>query len=419
MIRLYRVIMYLTLCLIYPVIRVKAARGHETWRGRLVLDDAGSPVDLWLHAASVGEVRVVGHLVEFLRRRKPGLAIHVTVMTRAGAQTARQIFAPDIAVSFLPLDLPHLMERKLRSLAPRVLVIAETEIWPNLITAAAARRLPMVQVNGRMSEKAFQRYTWVRGSLTRLLAAYERFFLKGSDDAARFAQFGVTGERVVVAGDMKFDAPVARRSEPERASLRQSLGVTADQFLVVAGSTRPGEEQAILDSLDAIRGDQPGLRLVVAPRHLDRIPEITDLIVAKGFTPLLHSAMAGASQVACGKPLDVILVDRMGLLAELYAAADLAFVGGTLTPLGGHNILEPVWAGTPVLFGPSLDNVRDAAEYIVSGNYGAQISAETIGPVIVEVARGRRSFRQKTESDIEQTATSMAGEYLLKRLSHA
>lgn len=418
MIWLYRLAMYLAYGLIYPVVRIKAALGNPIWRGRLLLEQPASPVDLWLHAASVGEVRVMSHLIDCLHGRQPSLSVHVTVMTQAGAETARQIFAPEIGVSFLPPDLPHLMRRKLGLLRPRLLVIAETEIWPNLIASAHNEHIPIVQVNGRMSERAFRRYARVRRSLTGILAAYERFFLKSADDAFRFASFGVSGERVTVAGDMKFDAPITERSDSRRAEIRKVIGIDASHFLLVAGSTRPGEEEILLDCLASLRSENTPLRLALAPRHLERIPEIVSLIAAKNLVPILHSSLTTDGAPLTG-PDQILLVDRMGLLGELYLAADLAFVGGTLAPLGGHNILEPVWAGSPVIFGPSLDNVRDAAEYIVSGNYGAQVDRDSICATIAATARHQRTFSRKTASGNEHSATSLAADFLLKRLAHA
>ena len=420
MMLLYRFVSYLIYGAVHPFARTKASHGSAVWRGRLAWPGVRQPAALWLHAASAGEVRVISYLLAYLRRRRPGLSAHVTVMTRAGFQTASQVVDPDIGVSFFPLDVPPVVSRTLDALQPKMIVIAETEIWPNLVVEATRRGVPIVQINGRMSEKAFRRYRRVRTSMGMLLSGYDRFFLKTNDDLSRFANFGVGADRAVVTGDMKFDAPVAERSEERRQQLRADLGITREMFLLVAGSTRPGEEEMLLNCHTKLRSMNPTLRLILAPRHLERVSEVCTLVKACGLSSVLHSELSEKDRVSELSDTAVIIVDQMGLLAELYSAADLAFVGGTLAPLGGHNLLEPVWAGTPVLFGPSIDNVKESAEYIRSGNFGATVrDGETLYTYVREIVEGRRTFRRKESADMARSAVAAAGEYILRRLTNA
>ena len=413
---LYRLTAWLIYGILYPVgrLRIMMATGvsRELWRGRLGRIDPVSPGGIWMHAASVGELKVIGYLIDYLRSRNSTLAIHITVMTKAGYRLATERMAgvdDTITVSFLPLDASGPVRRTLDRIRPAMLVIAETEIWPNLISQAHRGRIPVVLVNGRMSEKSYRRYHLVRRALASLLTGSDRFFFKTESDFRRFRNFGVTAEQAVVAGDMKFDAPLLPHSEGRRQEIRSRAGVSPDDFLLVAGSTRSGEETILADLVTVI-GDRQ-LRLVIAPRHVERVAEIKAMLDSKKLPAVIYG-QSGREPV--------ILVDRMGLMNDLYLAADLAFVGGTLVDIGGHNILEPVWASTPVLFGPYLSNVAEAAEYIVSHNYGVGVdSGPELAQTVKQVMARDRTFAIKTENDRLTSPTAVIGNYILKKLQSA
>jgi len=408
--RAYRVLSSLVHGLVYPYGRIKAARGDALWRGRLALIEATGPNDIWIHAASVGEVGVIGSLVDSLRRARPSITIHSTVTTRAGYQAAARL-GETVSRSFLPIDSPSLVRRSLDLIAPRALVIAETEIWPNLITKAAGRNIPVILVNGRMSEKAFARYRRFDGVLRAVLKRYDRLFLKTESDLARYRHFGVPDSRASVAGDMKFDAPLRDKTPDGVAQIRAAAGISADEYLLVAGSTRPGEEDLLVGACTELRHRFPNLRLLLAPRHLERLEEVLGGIRKQGVTCRLFGWPDGS-------PADVIVVDRMGILNDLYLAADVAFVGGTLVDLGGHNLLEPVWAQTPVIYGPSLHNVIEAAAYIEKNNLGVRVnSIEELATVVAAMIEGRRSFATKTKEDTLNSPTTVIGKYILEKLA--
>ena len=416
MIWLYRTFMSVVLALVYPYGRLRAAFGSKLWRGRLGLIDPRDETDIWMHAASVGETKVLSYLIAYLREKKPDLRIHFTVITSTGFQTARSTFceADDtpVTVSFFSLDANIAVKRTLDRLRPKMVVVAETEIWPNLIAQCSARSIPLVLVNGRMSESSFGRYRLITKPLSSLLSRYSRFFFKTEQDQERYAHFGVKPEKSVVAGDMKLDAPLLPRSEDGIRQMRHQLGVTEEQFIFVAGSTRPGEEEILLDAYRAVRDNHPRIRLVLAPRHLERLNEIRALLESRNITYYLYGQ----------KPLEdaVILIERMGILNDIYMAADLAFVGGTLVDIGGHNILEPVWAGTPVLFGPYLNNVTEAAEYITDHDYGQRVeSSEEMTALLEEIISGARTFERKTADHPAHSAAAEAGSYILEQLCHA
>ncbi|MBD3403515.1 hypothetical protein GF420_11510 [candidate division GN15 bacterium] len=409
MIGAYKVLNRLVYHTTLPVLRWKAGQGHRLWRGRLMLDVPDKPVDIWIHAASAGEVRIAVVLVGYLKRVRPSVRVHLTVMTEAGYDVARDGLGNADSVSFFPLDVAPHIGRLFNILQPKALVIAETEIWPNLITGAAARSVPIVLINGRMSSQAFGRYKLSRGMFTHLLSLYDRHFLKSERDRERYAEFGVTDRTAVITGDMKFDAPLTPRSEGRRRELRYRIGVTDNAPVLVAGSTRPGEEALLLKTFRALKTTHPALRLVLAPRHVERLEEIEELIREAGL-PILRYSDPQPSE-STREP--IILVDRMGILNDFYGAADVAFVGGTLVELGGHNLLEPVWAGTPVLYGPSIDNVAEAAQYIEEHRFGRRVTgSEELTEVLDAFLSGKLRFERKSEEDEDQTATAEVARYI-------
>jgi 3-deoxy-D-manno-octulosonic-acid transferase len=415
MITLYRIFTHIAYALAYPYGYLKARGGVVIWRDRLAVDNDAGTVDLWIHAASVGEVRVVSHLVEFLIRTAPEVRILVSVITATGYQAACDEFGARVDVRYFPFDAAVPMRRTLVRVRPQMIVIAETEIWPNFILEADRLAIPIILVNGRMSEKAGRRYKWIRRSVSRVLSCHQHFFFKTKEDAERYSAYGVSPDRATVAGDMKFDAPVVEKNSEAVAEIRRRAGVARDAFLLVAGSTRPGEEEQLLRAYPEMVSRCPRLRLAIAPRHVERADEIKSLIVQCGLKCSMYDG--GDDQASADA---IVLVDRMGILKDLYAAADLAFVGGTLVEIGGHNILEPVWMGTPVVYGPSLNNVCEGAKYIEANRYGQRVqSADELSGVIAAMGEGRLSFRAKTSDDYMHSPTAVVGAYIVKILRHA
>lgn len=412
MIHLYRVFGYLVYVLAWLWGKGKASR-DPLWAGRLAVATHHA-ADLWLHAASVGEVRIIANLIAHLRRTNSKLTFHITVMTRTGFQTAQLLAEDGTAVSFFPLDVPLLWGRFLNQIRPKVVVIAETEIWPNLISILEQKKTPLVLVNGRLSAKAAGRYRIVRSSLARLLATYDHLFVKGADDYARLLELGVPASKMTQLGDMKFDAPLVERTSAQRKATRELLSVSPEQFVLVAGSTRPGEETLLAGLYRELSKSFPQLRLALVPRHIERTDEIMAMLQREELTASLVGDAVSPFDAS------IRVVNRMGLLNEIYAASDLAFVGGTLVDLGGHNLLEPVWAGTPVLFGPSIANVRDAAEYIEQHNYGAMVrDIDELKASVSGVLQGTRLFARKSNADLSHSATAQVAEHIVKLVRHA
>lgn len=413
MLTLYRLVTNIVYLLCYPVGRAKAGRGSLLWKGRMGLIPSSGPNHVWLHAASVGEVRVIAYLIDYLIRQKPSIKIHVTVMTTSGLTTALKLCPQqNVSLSYFPLDAPAAVRKTLNAIEPQVLVVAETEIWPNLIREASKRSIPVILVNARMSEKAFRRYKLSRRLFGKLLSRYDRFFFKTDEDARRYWYFDISPDRAVTAGDMKFDAPLVRRTDARRKEIRLRAGVDENCFLFVAGSTRRGEEVILADVFKTLRAEHNDFSMIIAPRHVERIDEIESMMRERGVPFNRYGDYHNEASM--------VLVDRVGILGDLYLAADLAFVGGTLANIGGHNILEPVWAGCPAVFGPSLDNVRDAAEYTIKNNYGCMVnSQQELLLLLRDVCSGDVSYSTKKAADTANSPTVMAGRYILDKISDA
>jgi 3-deoxy-D-manno-octulosonic-acid transferase len=317
----------------------------------------------WIHAVSVGESIAAAPLLEGLRRAYPALPLVVSTVTETGARVVRERFAGLATHRYFPLDFPRVTRRVIDSIAPAFFIGMETELWPNTLRALAARGVPTMIANGRLSDRSFGRYRMVRGAMKRVLADVSVFGMQSAEDARRVIALGAPPERVVVTGNLKAE-PLA---DPAGAVdlWHRLLGLGADQPVWIAGSTHRGEEEAVLEAHTRALLDRPSLALVLAPRHPERVGEVLGVLKARGLAAVRRSDLP-----ARRSPGAVIVLDTVGELAQLYAIADVVFVGGSLVPLGGHNMLEPALRGKPVLFGPHTDNFREAAGVLIDSGSG-------------------------------------------------
>ncbi len=307
---------------------------------------------VWIHGASVGEVLAATRLIDLLRDR--GRAVFATSTTVTGRDVLRRT-RPDVPCELAPLDHPWCVEAALGRVRPAAVVLVETELWPAWISAAKRRGIPVIVVSGRVSDRSYPRYLrlgrLLRSTLRRLAAVGAR----SAVDRDRFVALGARSEVVSVTGDLKLEP--TPDPKPLAPDLERVLG---DVPLVVAGSTHPGEEGPLLGALAEAESEGVPAALVLAPRHLERIAEV-EALVRRGGRTLRRRTALGSVPLAAG---EVLLLDTIGELPSLYARAGVAFVGGTLVPRGGHNVLEPVLAGCPVLFGRHTANVRNAVEIL-------------------------------------------------------
>ncbi len=341
------------------------ARSRREWAERLGRGLAAIPRGgIWIHGASVGEARLVEALAAALRSRDPGIPLHVSAVTREGRE---RLPAPPVAdrALFAPLDFPGPVRRAFGALRPDALVLVETELWPNLLDVAETERVPVCIVNARLAPERLARYRRFRRLYAPIVS---RLAAVGAQDEAqrlRFVSLGVPAGRVEITGNLKYDLPPPRET---RGSIRQRLGIDHERPVLVAGSTAEGEENPVLDAFAAVRGRFPTALLVLAPRRPARFDTVHDAARARGYRVARRSA-----KEAVAAETDVLLVDLLGELAVLYAAADAAFVGGTLVPIGGHNLLEPAAAGVPVAFGPHTAHVGEPADGLLAAGAGARV----------------------------------------------
>lgn len=408
MLFIYNILIQLVSFFSYIIKRSKI-ESNPLWQGRFAKIEALSSVDIWIHAASVGEVKVIGHLIHYMRYQKSNIKIHITTMTRTGYKTALDLYSlENISVTQFPFDTKANMVKTFDAIKPKLLAIAETEIWPNLILEADKRDIPIVLINGRMSAKAFKKYKLFKKSFAMLLNRYAKVFVKSENDSKRYLNFAEK-EQVHIAGDMKFDAPLLERTIEKVNGIRIACGIEPESFILVAGSTRPGEEEMLADLFLKIIKEHKTFNIIIAPRHIERVNEIKNMLLKKNIQFKLYGSTS--------KHESVLLVDKVGLLQNLYLAADLAFVGGTLVDIGGHNLLEPVWAGVPVIFGQSTYNVDESAEYILKNNFGTQVvDIDKLTDIVQQAIKKELNFSIKKSNDLKKSATQQIGNYLLEKI---
>jgi len=335
---------------------------------------------VWIHGSSVGEARIVTSLARALRGRQPDLPVVVSAFTRTGR--AQLPGVPDVDAAFvMPLDFPGYPSRLFAALEPSVLALVETELWPNLVADAQAARVPVVVVNARLSARRMVKYHRYAGLYRPVLRALTRVGAQSEPDASRFVELGLPSTAVEVTGNIKYDLPAA---EVDVAELRRELGVPVHRPVFVAGSTGQGEEQQVLAAFVRARREVGDLLLVLAPRHPPRVPEVEALIgeARLGFAKLSDGPGAMKSDT------DLLLVDSVGQLSRLYRLAAVAFVGGSLVPVGGHNLLEPAGVGVPVVFGPHTENVEEIAAALELAGGGIRVaSADDLAATVVSLLR--------------------------------
>jgi 3-deoxy-D-manno-octulosonic-acid transferase len=338
---------------------------------------------IWVHAVSVGEVLAVAGLITELRRRFPERRLYVSTTTATGQKLARARFGED-SVFYFPLDFAFAIRPYLKALRPALLVVAETEFWPNFLRLADASGAQVAIVNARISDRSLPRYLRFRVLLCRALAHIDLFLAQSEEDERRLIAIGAPPERVKVSGNLKFD--ITHGSAPAIVGqLRTAMIAGGAGPVIVAGSTVEGEEPAVLEAFGSVMKTQPNSVLILAPRHPERFARVAELVASSGMRFWLRSQWSADQPVSGG----IFLLDTIGELGAIYALADVAFVGGSLAPRGGHNILEPAMYGVPVIVGPHTENFRDIVELfrrataVIVVHNAAELSAQ-IGDLLAD-----------------------------------
>jgi len=324
---------------------------------------------IWIHAASVGEVKALGPLVDAIKSSNPNYKIILSNTTKTGKKQAEKVLRNVDGFIFAPVDLPRVVQHVVKTLNPRILILIETELWPNMIRKIKENGSVVCLVNGRISPRSYRRYLHFKPLCKAVLEYVDLFCMQTEEDVNRIRTMGANPDKIVITGNLKFEAFLWQKFE--KRFTKGSLKLPPDSKLLVAGSTRPGEEEIILESYQKLKETFPNLLLILAPRHLNRLRNIEELLSQKRFSYVRKSKWLKKSDRS--RIPQVLILDSMGELAELYALADLAFVGGSLVPLGGHNPLEPAIYGVPVLFGPHIEHYRKAADILIEARAAVQV----------------------------------------------
>jgi len=414
---LYSVLMVAWGILLMPVFLYKAWRyqkylpGLKQRLGHLSdsLRSDGRPT-IWFHSCSVGETLSAQPLVHALHERFPDARFVFSTITNTGQVIARQRFAKygEGNSFFFPIDLAWVANRVFDWIRPAMMIIVDTEIWPNVLHEAHRRRIPVMLVNGRISASSYRFYRWARPVLRSVFRNYRVLMMKSEEDADRIRNIGAPPERVLVTGNLKFDRDFVEKevTDAQAHSLDKALELGAvDAPLIVAGSTHPGEEQVLLEVLQIVRQapDLRNTRLLLVPRHPERFGAVADLAVRFGFQ-VRRRTKPGAAPAT-----DILLLDTLGELAAAYQFATIAFVGGTLIRHGGQSILEPALYAKPIVIGPSMENfqqiidefrARDGVRQIAAGEADRSAQVQELSQAFIELLRdaearaelGRRAY---------------------------
>ena len=366
--RLYTVLIYCAVPFAFAAVLWRGLRDRSYWQGLSERFGWGRRIEpapaIWLHAVSLGEMSAAAPLVRALRARYPENALVLTSATPTGRARARGLFGDSVDVRFLPYDTPGAVARFLDRVRPRLAIIMETELWPNLFNECERRGVPLVLASARLSAKSVARYRRLGRLFRGIFSASSLVAAQTALDAERFIAIGAQSARTRVIGNIKFDVELGAGVVDQGCELRAAFGSARPTW--IAGSTHAGEEEQVLAAHEELRGST---LLILVPRHPDRFRAVADLLSSRGvrFTRRSSGILPDAAT-------QVVLADSVGELAALYASADVAFVGGSLVPIGGHNLLEPAALGLPVLTGPYQSNGQDIARLMLQQGAALQVA---------------------------------------------
>ena len=375
---IYNVLLHLSFPIIAGLLLVKKRlqRGLKPRLGILDPDCRQLPQPvIWVHAVSLGETTAVVPLLRGLKKTWPQGTLVVSTITETGKEVVLNQLDGIARHCYAPLDFPWAVNRYVRELNPFLFVLVESEFWPNLLRRLHRNHVPICLVNGRISSRSYSRYRLVRPFIRRVLACLNLALVQTDRDGQRLVELGASEEVVKVTGNMKFDQmPDSFSPESGSSISREALGIEAGEILWVAGSTHEHEEADIIDAYQAILPSHPGLVLLLAPRHIERTSQIEQVIRGFGIPSIRRSRIpALQDRVGHAQGKRIILLDTRGELAGIYRLAVAGFVGGTLVPVGGHNVLEPAQWGKPVLFGPFTDHCQEFAQLLVDQGGGIRV----------------------------------------------
>ncbi|RLB66923.1 MAG: 3-deoxy-D-manno-octulosonic acid transferase [Deltaproteobacteria bacterium] len=376
---LYDLILYVSALFLVPYYLYRGVRYGKTRRGirerlgayaqDLLLLLEGRQV-IWVHAVSVGETRAAIPLLKAVRERYPEALLLLSNVTETGRAIATDVSEID-AYIFFPFDLSWIVRKALKIIRPSIIILVETEIWPNFVLEARRQNIPLVLVNGRISDRSFPRYRMAGRLLEPVLDSISDYCMQSEQDSRRIRHLGAAEGRVRVTGNLKFDMQPPSIDDTNLESLKSELKLSTNACVWVAGSTHDGEETQLVDVYQKLRKVCPDLLLVLVPRHPERCRQVYDELTKAGLIVTLRSTLATMNRAL--QPGEVMVVDTLGEMLKLYALSDLVFVGGSLVPVGGHNVLEASLMEKPVLFGPYMQNFKEIARLLRAAHGGLQV----------------------------------------------
>jgi 3-deoxy-D-manno-octulosonic-acid transferase len=380
MLLIYNLLSLLALICYLPFLLFK--KGPEN-RSSFVCERLGisrySKTDIWIHAVSVGEVIAALPFLNAFKRENPDIKMILSTTTYTGQKIARERFPAADRIMYMPWDTSLCINRAIRHLSPKVFITLETELWPVLFSKLKKSGAYIIVLNGRISPQSFKGYKRIKTFMKKVLSYIDYLYMQEKVDAERIINIGADGKKVGIMGNLKFDIDLEVKEEPV---------YWVSNFkgrIMLAGSTHKGEEEIILEAYQTVKKDIPDLRLIIAPRHPERFDDVEEILKRKRLNFCRRTQISNHNSHL--QETDIILLDTIGELAQLYSRADIALVGGSLLPYGGHNILEPARWGRPILFGPYMDNFPFTREFIDKGAAVMVRSAQEIAATVRDLLR--------------------------------
>jgi 3-deoxy-D-manno-octulosonic-acid transferase len=364
----YSFFLFLYLLIYIPIcfVRTKVSRGDYLYLkerlGFRLPEEKRHERSLWIHAVSVGEVLSLQNLIRQIKERHPDWMIHFSTLTNTGMKVAKEKLGYADSIFFVPLDFKHVVKKFFTVLTPRLFILAESEFWPNLLREAKKQTNGTLLINGRISRHSFKRFRRLRFLTKRVLENIKLFLVQTETDKERLRQIGVNPNLIEVTGNLKSEVCLPLFTEKGILEMKRKLNISEMNKVVVAGSTHKGEEEQLLKAFREARKNNSRLLLILAPRHQNRFDEVERLCQDFSFNVGRKTLISSDSE------WDILILDTIGELAQFYALSDISFVGGSLVPWGGQNLLEPAFYGKPIFFGPYMDNFSALAEKFVESD---------------------------------------------------
>jgi len=354
---------------------------------------------IWIQAVSVGEVALLRKFIPMVKKEFPSDRIVLSTITKTGNELAKKLYSNDATIIYFPLDFSFIVKKVAGMINPKLYIMVETEIWPNLINELFRSSVPSVVINGRISDRSYGKYKAVKGFLKSTLQKIKCFCMQSETDAERIKELGAPPSRVRITGNMKFDFDVPIE-EKMLTELKNAIGVNGRDMLIVAGSTHHGEEEALAAAYRELLPKFPGLRLLIAPRHIERVNTILSELKRLGIE---------ASRVSSGSASGVLILDTIGRLNYAYSLATVVFVGGSLIRHGGQNPIEPAVFSKPILFGPYMFNFRDVAKLLVSSGGAVQLPGREDLSLVLSMLLSSPAERARLGGNAKKAVTENRG----------